>query len=142
MGQGVRGGGRAAIEGKGTQRQPQRRLDRRLEEVAEAVGRGYCRLQMPLSPALGVGETVAGHTLGALGGGEEGYPPPSNASLGGGGGGGITPSCYGRQPFLYTRAPPPSTKAALPILSGQRASTAHLMIQEYVEDQPSQDALR
>ena len=46
-----------------------RRLGRRLEEVAEAVGGGYCRLQMPLSLALGVRGTVAEHRLGALGGG-------------------------------------------------------------------------
>ena len=38
---------RDAIEGKGPQSPPQRRLGRRLEEVAEAVGGGYCRLQMP-----------------------------------------------------------------------------------------------
>ena len=44
----------------------QRRLDRRLEEVAKAVGGGYCRLQAPLTRALGVRETVAGHALGAL----------------------------------------------------------------------------
>ena len=55
------------------------RVDRRLEEVAKAVGAGYCRLQMPLRLALGVRGTVAGHRLGALGGG--GYLPPSNASL-------------------------------------------------------------
>ena len=57
-----KGGGvsRDALEGKGPQRQPQRRLDRRLEEVAKAVGGGYCQLQMPLSLALA---------------------PPSNASL-------------------------------------------------------------
>ena len=40
--------------------QPQKRLDKRLEEVAKAVGGGYCRLQMPLRLALGVRETVAG----------------------------------------------------------------------------------
>ena len=40
-----------------------------LEEVAEAVGCGYCRLQMPLKLALGVRGTVAGHKLGALKGG-------------------------------------------------------------------------
>ena len=34
---------RDALEEKG----PQRRLDRRLEEVAKAVGGSYCRLQMP-----------------------------------------------------------------------------------------------
>ena len=67
-------GSRDALEGKGPQRPPQRRLDR-LEEVAEAVGGGYCRLQMPLRLALGVRGTVAGHRLGALEGGG-GYPPP------------------------------------------------------------------
>ena len=48
----------------------------RLEEVAEVVGGGYCRLQMPLKLALAVRETVAGRRLGAM------EPPPlSNASL-------------------------------------------------------------
>ena len=48
--------------------------------LSKAVGGGYCRLQMPLKPALGVRETVAGHRLGALeSGGGGGYP--SNASL-------------------------------------------------------------
>ena len=41
----------------------------RLEEVAKAVGGGYCRLQTPLRPALGVRGTVAGDRLGALKGG-------------------------------------------------------------------------
>ena len=68
-------------EGKGPQRRPQQRLDRRLEEVAKAVGGGYCRLQMPLRLALGVRGTVAGHRLRALEGGGRGTPPPSNASL-------------------------------------------------------------
>ena len=48
------------------------------EEVAEAVGGGYCRLQMPLKLALAVRETVAGRRLGALeggGGGLGGTPP-------------------------------------------------------------------
>ena len=53
------GGGRDAADGKGLRRRPQRRLVRRLEEVAEAVGGGYCRLQMPLRLALGVRGTVA-----------------------------------------------------------------------------------
>ena len=57
---------RDALEGKRSQRRPQERLGRRLEEVAKAVGGGYCRLQMPLRLALGVRETVAGHRLGAL----------------------------------------------------------------------------
>ena len=75
------GVGRDALEGKAPQRRPQKRLGRRLEEVAKAGGGGYCRLQMPLKLALAVMGTVAGHRLGALEGG--GYPPPpSNASLG------------------------------------------------------------
>ena len=57
---------RGALERKVPQRGPQRRLDRRLEAVAKAVGGGYCRLQMPLKPALAVRGTVAGHKLGAL----------------------------------------------------------------------------
>ena len=65
---------RDAIEGKGPHRQPQKRLDRRLEEVAKAVGGGYCRLQMPLGLALGVRGTVAGHRLGVRE--EGGCPPP------------------------------------------------------------------
>ena len=69
-----RGGSpRDAVEGEGPQRRPQRRLGRRLEEVAEAVGGGYCRLETPLKPALGVRGTVAGHRLRAL---ERGVPPP------------------------------------------------------------------
>ena len=39
---------RDALEGKGPQKRFQKRLDGRLEGVAEAVGGGYCRLQMPL----------------------------------------------------------------------------------------------
>ena len=34
---------RGALEGKGPQRRPQKQLGRRLEEVAKAVGGGYCR---------------------------------------------------------------------------------------------------
>ena len=49
--------------GKGPHRRPQKRLDKRLEGVAKAVGGGCCRLQMP---ALGDKETVAGRRLGAL----------------------------------------------------------------------------
>ena len=69
-----------ASEGKGPQRRPQKRLGRRLEEVAEAVGGGYCRLQMPLKLALAVRGTVAGHRLGALEG-LRGGSPPSNAPV-------------------------------------------------------------
>ena len=66
-----RGVGRDAFEGKGPQRQPQKRLGRRLEEVAKAVG-GDCRLQMPLKP-LAVRGTVAGHGRPA----HAAPPPPS-----------------------------------------------------------------
>ena len=52
-----------------------------LVEVAKAVGGGYCRLQMPLKPALGVRGTVAGHRLSALEGGSGGTFAPSNACL-------------------------------------------------------------
>ena len=65
--------GSGASEGKGPRRRPRKRLDRRLEEVAEAVGGGYCRLQMPLRLAVAVRETVAGRwLLGALEGGAGG----------------------------------------------------------------------
>ena len=63
---------RDAVEEKGPQRRPQKRLDTRLEEVAKAVGGDYCRLQMPLKLALAVRETVAGHGRGTL---EGGAPP-------------------------------------------------------------------
>ena len=65
---------RDALKGKAPQRRPQKRLDRRLQEVTKAVGGGYCRLQMPLKLALAVRGTAAGHRLGALEGGG-GYPP-------------------------------------------------------------------
>ena len=39
--------GRDAFEGKGSQRRPRKRLDRRLQQVAKAVGGCYCGLQMP-----------------------------------------------------------------------------------------------
>ena len=60
---------RGALDAKWPGTRPQRRLGRRLEEVAQAVGGGYCRLQMPLRVALGVRETVAGDRLGTLEGG-------------------------------------------------------------------------
>ena len=82
-----RRGGGGASEGKGPQTRPQRWLDRRLEEVAKAVGGGYCRLQMPLTLALGVRETVDGHRLGALEGGGGGLPPSLPMHPWGGGAG-------------------------------------------------------
>ena len=39
------------------------------------MGGGYCRLQTPLRPALGVRGTVAERRLGALEGGGGGSPP-------------------------------------------------------------------
>ena len=75
---GKKGGGstRDALEGKEPQRRPQRRLGRRLEEVAKAVGGGYYWSQMPRRPAFAVRETVAGHRLGTLKGGGGGWLPP------------------------------------------------------------------
>ena len=74
--------GPVGVSGEG---RAQTRLGRRLEEVAKAVGGGYCRLQMPLRLALAVRGTVAAHMLGALEGGGGGVagrsPPPSGASL-------------------------------------------------------------
>ena len=67
---------RDAFEGKGPQRRPQKRLDRRLEEVAETVGGGCCRLQMPLRLALAVSGPVAGHGLGTLKEAGGGVPLP------------------------------------------------------------------
>ena len=52
-----------------------------MEDVAKAVGGGYCRLQLPLKLALGVRGTVAGRRLGALEGGA-----PQCIPAGGGGG--------------------------------------------------------
>ena len=75
------GGGRDALEGKAPQRRPQKRFDRRWEDIAEAVGGGYCRLQMPLSPALGVRQCL-GIGWAPWRGPGEGGSPPSNAFLG------------------------------------------------------------
>ena len=77
-----------ALEEKGRQRRPQKQLDRWLEEVAKAVGGGYCRLQMLLKLAFAIRGTVAGQMLGTPRGGGGGAPPPSNASLQAEGGGG------------------------------------------------------
>ena len=70
-------GTRDALEGKGSQGPPRRRLDGWLQEGAKAVGGGYCRLHMSLRLALAIRGTVAGHRLGI------GWvpPPASNASL-------------------------------------------------------------
>ena len=62
------------IKREGPQRRPQKRLDRRLEEVAKAVAGGCCRLQMPLRLALAVRGTLARHSLGALEGGGDLLP--------------------------------------------------------------------
>ena len=52
-----------------------------MEAVVKSVGGGYCRLQMPLSLALAIRGTVAGHRLSALEGeGDNPPPPPSDAS--------------------------------------------------------------
>ena len=54
----------------------QKRLGRRLEGVAEAVGGGYCWLQMPLSLTFAVRETAAGPSAGHPGEGGGGYLRP------------------------------------------------------------------
>ena len=70
---------RDALEGKGPERRPEKRLGRRLEGVAKAVGGGYCRVQLPLKRARAVRDTVAGHRLGAPEGG--GYPIATRSLL-------------------------------------------------------------
>ena len=87
--------GRDALDGKRPQRRPQRRLSRRLEEVAKAVGGGYCRLQMPLRLALAVRGTVAGHRLGALEGGGGGRTVPMHPWSRDWRRGGLSPSKWG-----------------------------------------------
>ena len=52
-----------------------------MEEVAEAAGGGYCRLQMPFKLALAVREAVVGHRLGALEGGGGLPTPPLKGAL-------------------------------------------------------------
>ena len=49
------------IRREGPQRRPQKRLDRPLGEVAQAVGGGYCRLQKPLTLALAIKWPKARH---------------------------------------------------------------------------------
>ena len=63
-------------KGEGPQRQPQRRLDRRLAKVAKAVGGGYCRLQMPLKVALGSQRDSGWAQAGRPGRGGGGNPHP------------------------------------------------------------------
>ena len=53
-----RGTSRPALEREAPQRQPQKRLDRRLEEATKSVGGNYWRLQMPLKLALAARETL------------------------------------------------------------------------------------
>ena len=91
---------RDALQGKGPQRRPQERLDRRLEEVAEAVGGGYCRLQVPLRLVLAVRETVAGHKGGGV------YVPPFQCIPGGTRAG----SVYGKARLLRAHRRAPATR--------------------------------
>ena len=75
--------------------------------LSKRLGGGYCRLQMPLKPALGVRGTVAGHRVGALDGGR-GYLPPSSNAL-------LPPPFYGCWPFEHIPrdAPPPQVPVSL-----------------------------
>ena len=96
---------RGALEGEGPQRRPQQRLGRRLEEVAKAVGGGYCRLLNAVEP-------------GAWRQGDSGWAPWS------GGGGGTAPpfQCIswgpGRSRLL---SPPPRAAAPHPLAPGPTA---------------------
>jgi hypothetical protein len=63
------------VEGDGTQRLPHKRLDRRLEEVAKAVGGRLLSVTNAVELALAVGGTAAGCRLGALEGGGRGTSP-------------------------------------------------------------------
>ena len=80
---GAGGGTRDALEGKVPRRQSQKRLGRRLEEVAKAVGG---RL-LSVTNAIEAGTCRQGDSgwawAGRPGGGGGVPPPPSNASLGG-----------------------------------------------------------
>ena len=58
--------GQGCIRREGTPEAAQKRLDRRLEEVAKSVGGRYCQLQMPSKRALGIRGTEARRRLGAL----------------------------------------------------------------------------
>ena len=60
----------------GMHRRPQKRLDRQLEEVAKAVGGGYCRLQMPLKLHLASGRQWLGIGPKFWHFGPPGSPPP------------------------------------------------------------------
>ena len=72
------GQGREAVEGKGPQRLSKRRLGRRLEGVAKAVGGSYGRLYIP----LGQGDSGWAQAGRPGGGGGWGTFPPSHTSLG------------------------------------------------------------
>ena len=65
----------AGLGRRAHRRRPAQSAGRRLEEVAKAVGGGYCRLQMPSKLKPAVRGTVAGHRLGGPGEGG-GVPPP------------------------------------------------------------------
>ena len=61
VGQGPKSPGRMdAFEGKGPHKRPKTPLNGQLEEVAQAVGGGYCRSQMSLKLPLAVRETHGG----------------------------------------------------------------------------------
>ena len=67
-------------EGKGPQRRPQKRLGRRLEEVAKAVGGRLLSVTNAIEAGtLPLGSALAGRPRGGKEG--AGTPPPSNASL-------------------------------------------------------------
>ena len=104
--------GQGCIRREGTSEAPQRRVDRRLEEAAKAVGGGYFWLPMPLRLALGVRGTLA---LG-IGWGPcvwGGCPPASNASL--------TVAAFHGGGLVLGMDPPPPPKTC----SANRKCTTH-----------------
>ena len=95
-------GGQGCIGREGTSEGALRRLGRRLEGVATAVGAGYCGLQMPLKPALAVRGTVAGRRLGALERGD-----PFQCISGNGGWSMYSPAQRWRLEVYWEPPPPP-----------------------------------
>ena len=77
------GGGQGCIRREGTSEAAPEAVRQSVGGGCQSGGEGYCRLQMPLKPAIAVTGTVAGRRLGALDAGGGGVPaPPSNAFLG------------------------------------------------------------
>ena len=121
------GRGRDALEGTGPRRRTWKQSGRRLEEVAKAVGGGYCRLQMALKLALAVRGTVAGHRLGALEREGGGYVPPFQCIPGEGAGEGE----LGRSTQYHSKV------GFRPMFVDCPSCTPHSMVPHFAETPPS-----